>query len=135
MNNTTFDTKIAQLNSELDALRGVTVSAPSVAKSSPTAAKARADLYTDRLLIKKAKQLPYEFGQKDLPSTLRLIKKLAGVQLRAVITPRMREKMIVRFSKGDRPRAVAEKFGVSIATANVIRMNAGLNKRRVLQSA
>ncbi len=134
MNSTTsFETRLASLNGQLSSLRGAPPSAPRTNRVIRPAIKSVIVMTgTDRQFARQVRQLPKMFGLRDLKSTIKLIQRVSGVRLRAEVSPETRAEMIADFSQGKKPREVSEKYGVSIATANVIRKNAGLNKRRVL---
>lgn len=137
METSVFQSKLDEINNSLEALKHSgdkpvaivrKVNFRRAVKTQPQINKPSKDL------VRKARALPRMFGQKDMPSTIKLLKQLSGVRLRTLINNETRAAIIRDFASGRKPRWVAEHYGIAIPTANLIRMNAGLNKRRALAS-
>lgn len=131
MNNVAFQSKIDEINNQLAALKNEP-SKPVVPQVSRYVDKPTRLNRDEKQLAKKAKELPKMFGQKNLPDTIKFLKKITGTRLRAEITDEMRASIIRDMAAGRKPRWISEHYGIAIATANLIRMKAGLNKRRSL---
>jgi hypothetical protein len=139
METSTFQSKLDEINNSLTALKsGVEKpSTKAIVRHRVTKISRPNFNKTNKVnkdLVRKVKALPQMFGQKDISSTIKLLKQLSGVRLRTLISNETRAAIIRDFASGRKPRWVAEHYGIAIPTANLIRMNAGLNKRRALVS-
>jgi hypothetical protein len=146
MENSVFQSKLEEINNSLEALKRSgdkpvaivqnirKVNFRRVAKTARVINKTNHANKPNKDLVRKARTLPRMFGQKDMAATIKLLKQLSGVRLRTLIDDETRAAIIRDFAGGRKPRWVAEHYGIAIPTANLIRMNAGLNKRRALVS-